>query len=161
MTPTPSSRAALAEACATSLLDTLPRVMDRVRSEIGCGAAGALSLPQFRSLCFLGRNPKTALCTLAWHIGVSTATASAIVERLVRQGLVERVAAPEERRRLSLSLTREGSGVLSQARGIVRAHISELMATCPEEDLRVLKHGLELLWRLFEAGREPQPAAVK
>lgn len=152
--------AGLAEACATSLLETLPHVMDRMRSEVGCGAAGALSVPQFRCLCFLGRSPKTSLSGLACQIGVSTATTSALVERLVRQGLVKRALAPNERRRLSLSLTPHGSEVLSQARAVVREHIASLMATCPEQDLVVLKHGLDLLRGLFETDPVASPRAM-
>ncbi len=147
----------LAETCATSLLETLPHVMDRMRSEVGCGAAGALSVPQFRCLCFLGRSPKTSLSGLACQIGVSTATTSAIVERLVRQGLVERAPAPNERRRLSLSLTAHGAEVLLQARAVVREHIATLMATCSEQELSVLKRGLDLLRQLFETHPADSP----
>ncbi|MHB1586953.1 MAG: MarR family winged helix-turn-helix transcriptional regulator [Acidiferrobacteraceae bacterium] len=161
MNSTPSSASAgLAEACATSLLETLPHVMDRMRSEVGCGAAGALSVPQFRCLCFLGRSPKTSLGGLACQIGVSTATTSALVERLVRQGLVERALAPNERRRLSLSLTQHGSEVLSQARAVVREHIASLMATCSERDLAALKRGLDLLRGLFETDAVNAPRAM-
>ncbi|MHB8562903.1 MAG: MarR family winged helix-turn-helix transcriptional regulator [Acidiferrobacteraceae bacterium] len=159
MAPPSDTRPNLVQRCAASLLETLPRVMDRVRSEIGCGAAGALSLPQFRCLCFIGRNPETSLGALANQIGVSTATTSVIVDRLVRQGLVERAAAPRERRRLSLSLTGRGVEGVALARAVAREHIARLMATCPEQDLQTLCRGLDVLQELFARPLEPAAKA--
>ncbi|MHB1515466.1 MAG: MarR family winged helix-turn-helix transcriptional regulator [Acidiferrobacteraceae bacterium] len=157
--PSSETRLDLAQRCAASLLEILPRVMDRVRSEISCGAAGALSLPQFRCLCFIDRNPETSLGALANQIGVSTATTSVIVDRLVRQGLVARAAAPRERRRLSLSLTGRGAEGVALARAVAREHIAGLMATCSEQDLQTLCRGLDVLQELFARTLEPTAKA--
>lgn len=72
-----------------------------MRREVG----EALSVPQFRVLAFLGRNGGRSLSTVAEFIAVAAASASAMVERLVRRGLVVREGDPKERRRVRLRLT--------------------------------------------------------
>ena len=66
-----------------------------------------LSLPQYRVLALLG-DGSTASSVLARKLAVSPPTVTAVVDGLVGRGLVERQADPEDRRRLTLLLTRDG-----------------------------------------------------
>ena len=66
-----------------------------------------LSLPQYRVLALLG-DGSTASSVLARKLAVSPPTVTAVVDGLVARGLVERQADPEDRRRLTLLLTRDG-----------------------------------------------------
>ena len=73
-----------------------------------------LSLPQYRVLALLG-DGSTASSVLARKLAVSPPTVTAVVDGLVARGLVERQADPEDRRRLTLLLTRDGKRVLAAA----------------------------------------------
>ena len=66
-----------------------------------------LSLPQYRALALLG-DGSTASSVLARRLTVSPPTVTAVIDGLVARGLVERQADPDDRRRLTLLLTRAG-----------------------------------------------------
>ncbi len=139
-----------AEACARHLLETVPLVMRVIRREMRGAAEVQLSIPQFRVLAFLGRHRGASLSRVAEHLGVQDATASAMVERLVKRGLVGRNTHPQERRRLELRLTQTGTALLELARGKARAYLSRRLAAASRSDLKALAQGLELLRRTLE-----------
>lgn len=137
------------EGCAREILETVPRVMRFIRAEMRRHASPQLSVPQFRVLAYLGRTPGTSLSDVAEYLGVSTPTASATVDRLVRRGLVERGQHPAERRRVVLRLTQTGKALLERVRTLTRAPITQILAALPESDLRSLGEGLAVMRRAF------------
>jgi long-chain acyl-CoA synthetase len=84
-----------------------------------------LSLPQYRVLALLGEG-STASSVLARRLAVSPPSVTAVVDGLVARGLVERRADPEDRRRLTLLLTREGKRVLAAADIAAEARLDEI-----------------------------------
>jgi DNA-binding MarR family transcriptional regulator len=84
-----------------------------------------LSLPQYRVLALLGEG-STASSVLARRLAVSPPSVTAVVDGLVGRGLVERRADPEDRRRLTLLLTREGTKLLTAADGAAEARLDEI-----------------------------------
>lgn len=139
-----------AEACARAITEVVPRVMHLIRTEMRRHQPGRLSVPQFRTLLFLQRHPGASLSAVAEHLGVSRPTASALVDRLVRRGLVTRSPDPAERRRVVLGLTDAGHQQLAEARRRTQAHIAQRLAGCRPEELAALADGLRLLQRLAE-----------
>jgi DNA-binding MarR family transcriptional regulator len=109
-----------------------------------------LSVPQFRTLAFLDRNPGTSLSDLAEHLGVTRATASATIERLVQRNYVHRNDHPQERRRVVLKLTEDGLHHLGQARKQTRDRIADLFNNLTEEQILQIEEGLILLKQVFE-----------
>jgi len=78
---------------------------------------GGLSMPQFRTLVRVNREPQASLSSVAEHLGSSLSTVSRIVSGLVDKGLVVRRGGPAgDRRRMSLTLTARGRAVLARAR---------------------------------------------
>jgi DNA-binding MarR family transcriptional regulator len=55
------------EDCARELLDVVPLVTRSIRREIRQHRAEGLSVPQFRTLLFLRRNPGASLIDVADH----------------------------------------------------------------------------------------------
>ena len=76
----------LSRACADDVLDVLPDAMDAIRSGMRSQLDTRLSVPQFRCLNFVDRQPGCSLGELAAFLGVTMPTASAMVDRLVRAG---------------------------------------------------------------------------
>lgn len=144
------------EACARQIVDVVPQAMWLLRREMCKRTAESLSVPQFRVLAFLGRNPDSSLSKVASFVGVADATASAMVERLVRRGIVLREGDPRERRRVMLGLTKEGSAVLDRARARTRTRVAKCLATLTRSELSALAEGLDLLHRALNAAGEPQ-----
>jgi len=84
-----------------------------------------LSLPQYRVLALLGEG-STASSVLARRLAVSPPTVTSVVDGLVGRGLVERHADPEDRRRLTLLLTQDGSKLLASADAAAEARLDEI-----------------------------------
>ena len=99
---------------------------------------------------FLDRNPGACLFHVADHLGVTRPTASVIVDRLVRRGLLLRSEDPRERRRLVLTLTPKGGRHLEQARGATRSWIADVLAPLPRPALRRIEEGINLLGSAFK-----------
>ncbi len=84
-----------------------------------------LSLSQYRVLALLGEG-STASSVLARRLAVSPPSVTSVVDGLVGRGLVERQADPEDRRRLTLLLTRDGAKLLAAADAAAEAHLDEI-----------------------------------
>ncbi len=111
-----------------------------------------LSLPQYRVLALLG-DGSTASSVLARQLAVSPPTVTAVVDGLVARGLVEREADPEDRRRLTLLLTRDGKRVLAAADAAGEARLDEIagfLADPPD----ALAAGLDGWNRALDRNRE-------
>lgn len=154
----------LAEQCARAVLETVPQVMRAIRDEMRQQGPPLLSLPQLRTLAYLHCRPGSCLFRLAEHLGVTRPTASSIVERLVRRGMVTRAADPEERRRVVLGLTPMGASHLQRARQSTQAWMATALSRLSPSSLRRIKNGVALLEGPFGGaasgdGRQPQAGA--
>lgn len=68
-----------------------------------------VSTPRSKLLAEVQRLQPVRLADLARAVGVTQGTASSLVEALVREGLVERAADPDDRRAIRLTTTVQGS----------------------------------------------------
>ena len=136
------------EALAQALLELTPAVMRFIRREMRAHAGQRLSVPQFRALAYLARTPGASLAQVADHLGVTSATASALVDRLVKRGLVRREPHPRERRRVVLELTGEGRQLWDSALVHARRRLQTMLAGLSWEEQRVLEAAVAALRRL-------------
>src|SRR5579859_1529746 len=88
-----------AEECAVQLVDTVPLVTRTIRAEMRRHRGSNLSVPQFRTLAYIGRHPGTSLSEVADHIELTRATMSTMIDRLNARGLGMRQYATDDRRR--------------------------------------------------------------
>ncbi|GBE94610.1 MarR family winged helix-turn-helix transcriptional regulator [Nostoc cycadae] len=144
------SHGATSEECAAKVMETVPLVMRFIRKEMRAHNAGFLSIPQLRSLAFINRNPGGSLSGLAEHLGVTSATASATIERLVQRNLVQREHHPQERRRIVLNLTDEGKYHLQQSLNHTRAQIADILNSLSVEEFSQIEQGLTFLKNVFD-----------
>jgi DNA-binding MarR family transcriptional regulator len=98
-----------------------------------------LSLSHIRALGFLDANPDADLSAVADYVGLTLPSMSALVDGLVRRELVARLAAPHDRRRLRLRLTRAGKGALRTALATAQAVLETRFADLPPGE-RALVH---------------------
>lgn len=141
--------------CARTVMETVPLVMRFIRGEMRRQSAPLLSVPQFRALAFLHQRPGTCLFAVADHLGVSRPTASTIIDRLVRRGLVTRSVDPHERRRVILRLTQKGARHLLQARKATRAWMADVLGPFPRGTLHRIAEGVNLLGQAFKEAVGP------
>jgi DNA-binding MarR family transcriptional regulator len=75
----------------------------------------SLSRSMLGTLHFLRHHGNAGVSDLGEHLGVSNAASSQMVERLVEEGLLERVEDQEDRRMKKISLTEKGLDVLKDS----------------------------------------------
>ena len=137
-----------------AVLETVPAAMRQIRREMRAAAAPTLTVPQMRALLFIGRHPETNLSTLAEHLGIGLTGASGLVDRLVRDGLVERETDPAERRRIKLTVTAAGQARRDHALSAARAHMTARLAGLSQDELTTLNDALRILRALPDEPRE-------
>lgn len=77
--------------------------------------ASGLSMPQLSTLMRLYYHESCGVSEIGSQLGVTNAAASQMIERLVRQGLLERAEHPEDRRAKQLKLTSKGRALINKA----------------------------------------------
>jgi DNA-binding MarR family transcriptional regulator len=120
---------------ASAILETIPPSMRAIREQMRAGRAASLSVPQFRVLLYVRRNPGTSLSALADHLGATLPAASQLVERLVRAGYLTRIQHPQERRRIELRVTEAGAASLAGCDERTRAWLCERLSGLDEAEL--------------------------
>lgn len=145
------SPAARPQDCADSVLRVMPTVMDAMRGAMRRQVDGQLSVPQFRCLHFVARQPGCSLGAVAAFLGVTLPTASAMVDRLVKAGALAPGTAAADRRRSALNLTATGRAQMRQIERRARGEFARALATCSGAELQAVLAGLAILQRAFEA----------
>src|SRR5215212_11111749 len=115
------------EEVAREMLDAVPLVMRVIRAHM-CRHRSGLSVPQFRTLCFLSGADGSSLSAAADFVGLSLPAMSRLVDGLVEIGLVRRRHCDDDRRHVRLSVTKEGESAVSEARQLAQAHLAEVVA---------------------------------
>jgi DNA-binding MarR family transcriptional regulator len=139
------------KACARAMLDVVPLVMRTVRVEMRKHRAADVSVPQFRTLAFLNRQPGASLSAVAEHIGLSLPAMSTLVDGLVERKLVARNPAASDRRRITLTLTDQGQATLAAANAATEAHLAERLAGLSAGDRQLVAQALQVLRPLFSS----------
>jgi len=137
----------LSRACADDVLDVLPEAMDAIRIGMRSQLDSRLSVPQFRCLNYIDRQPGCSLGAVAAFLGVTLPTASAMVDRLARAGHVHAASAADDRRRVRLTISDDGKAVLEQVREDARKELSAMFARRPADELQAISVGLAALKR--------------
>lgn len=113
-----------------------------------------VTLTQYRSLVVLASHGPQSVSALAEAVAVTAPTASRMVERLVRKGLVRRRTDTKDRRQMRLALTESGHRLVTTVTQHRRAEIADLLASIPEEVQRAMVEGLVQL--AAAAGEVPE-----
>jgi MarR family transcriptional regulator, negative regulator of the multidrug operon emrRAB len=116
-----------------------------------------LSQGRFLTLIVMNRTPNKAISpsVLAEKVGVKRATMTGLLDGLERKGLVERIAHPEDRRKLGIRLTNKGRQLLDEMLPGYYDHIGKLMANLSEKEreglgflLGKVNQGLSTLFKM-------------
>lgn len=119
-----------------------------------------LSMAQLKVLLRLSGERRPHLGDVASGLGVGLSTASHLVDRLVRHGLVQRCEDPEDRRRLLLTRTAEGEELVDRLRRAGRQRLFAWLDRLTPEELRALVRGMEALARAAaEEADRPGPGS--
>jgi DNA-binding MarR family transcriptional regulator len=109
-----------------------------------------LTLPQYRVLVFLSLRARPA-SDVAALLGVTPSTVTSVVDGLVERHLVERRPDTTDRRRVVLSLTRDGERLVTTGDRVVGERIDRLLDRLAPAEAETALVGLELLNVAMEA----------
>lgn len=90
---------------------------------------GKITLPQFLILDYLVKNDAAKMSDLARFMQVSTAAATGIVERLVRDKYVLRQSEPKDRRVIKIKITTKGMELVRKVNQQRRQMIIKIFGT--------------------------------
>ena len=136
--------------CACEVLETVPLVMRTVRAEMRRRCAADLSVPQFRTLNFLGHQAGASLSEVAEHIGLKLPSISVLVDGLVERRLVSRTPCATDRRRITLTLTARGQSVLEATHAATQAALAGKLAALSAQDRLTVAQAMQALRSIFE-----------
>jgi DNA-binding MarR family transcriptional regulator len=130
------------------VMDVVPRLMHRIKRSMREAATPELTVPQFRVLRLVSRQPGIGVSAVAERLGMSVTAASALVDRIVRSGELARIQDAQERRRVHLSVTPKGAARIARAEAHTRSWLADEIGSLPARDRRRLEVALDVLARL-------------
>ena len=139
----------LLDTCTHELMDTAPQIMQAIRVEMRRGRGSDISIPQFRTLRFIQRNPDSSLSNLAEHLGLTLPSVSKLIDGLVKQKLVTRQQSTTDRRRLTLALTKSGASIVNSARAGAQTNLAKKMCVLSNDELETVYQAMKLLRPIF------------
>jgi DNA-binding MarR family transcriptional regulator len=140
-------------------LDALRRIVQALRIGARAGERRAgLSSAQLFALQQLAEHPRASVNELAALTFTHQSSVSVVVQRLVEQRLVTKVAASDDRRRQRLALTASGRRALQRAPVAVQERLIDAIAALPAADRGALAHALRAVARrMAPKGAAPHP----
>jgi DNA-binding MarR family transcriptional regulator len=106
-----------------------------------------LTLPQIKMLFLLSLRPNAAGQELSRTLGVSLATVTGTVDRLVAQGLVTRREDPHDRRVRRIDLSPAGRDIVDRMVTAGMERMRRILDRLPVEELRVVEQASVVLTR--------------
>ena len=99
-----------------------------MRGIMGSMKQDGLSMPQIYTLMYLYHEGEVRISDIATLMDVGKAAASQLVERLVQQGLVERVEDDSDRRAKKIRLQPKSLRLIEKGLAVQRREMGELMS---------------------------------
>lgn len=104
-----------------------------------------LSMSHFGALFHIHRTGSCGVTEVGEHLGVTSAAASQLLDRLVDQGMIDRTEDPQDRRVKRIVLTEQGQSVLEEGLQARQAWLDELEATLNADEKEQISAALDLL----------------
>jgi DNA-binding MarR family transcriptional regulator len=147
----PSLNSPSREDLLADVLDELNQISYRdVQGSLKRWHEGALSLVHLNLLMLLRAKGTLTMTHLAELLDVSVASATGIVDRLEKKGVIERRRSEEDRRVVEVRVTERGDAIFSAMQAERQDRLNRLLAEISDDDLTALLQGL----RAFRDARQ-------
>jgi DNA-binding MarR family transcriptional regulator len=110
-----------------------------------------MTMPQLKVVLLLFLNGPSRMSVIASALGISLATATGVVDRLVEHNFVLREGDPEDRRVVLCRLSDKGERLISRLWLLSRERAKELLKAIPMSQLLFVKEAVETLLKAGEA----------
>ena len=136
---------------AREVLDVAPAIVRAIRSEMRQHRSADLSVPQFRTLAFLQRQPGASLSGVAEHLGLTLPTTSKMVDSLVARKFVTRETLSTDRRCIRLAVTARGQASWLAARQSAQSQLARQLAHLSDDERGTVVQAMKILRPIFAA----------
>jgi len=130
------------------------RVLVAIAARSLADAGEEVTLTQYRSLVVLASRGPQGVAALAEAVAVTPPTASRLVDRLVKKGMVRRRTDRQDRRQVRIALTESGRHLIDAVSARRRQEIAALLAAIAPETQRSVVDALSQLAEV--AGEVPE-----
>jgi MarR family transcriptional regulator, organic hydroperoxide resistance regulator len=138
----------MSEKTVAFLMEHYPRILQACqRKVVKDGHGASITSHQARILDHLDDEVPRSLNSLASHMGVTPATMSIAVEKLVAKGFLTRERSKDDRRKILLRLTPEGSKLRETQTLLEPERVREMLALLPEAEQEAGVLGIVILAR--------------
>ena len=144
---------------AEMVMETVNTVNRILKREIREHRPVEMSMQQFRALRVVDRHPGESLSAVAAHLDLTDASASKLVDGLVKSRLVKRIDATEDRRKVVLTLTRAGRRALESAQEAALGRIAGVLDALDDPDREAVIRAMSIL-RDALAAKPGEEAAI-
>lgn len=114
-------------------------------------ALNEMTVIQKRILRILGLSGPQKMSDIAKMVSVSTASATGVIDKMVRSALVERKNDPSDRRIVRVSLLEKGRKTLREHARLRKQRLKELLGNLEPAQQRDLVHAFERIYELLGA----------
>lgn len=110
-----------------------------------CAAGSDFTPSQIHALMWLGTDGALTMGELARRSSITEKTITGVVDRLERDGLLQRVRDQADRRVVRVVLTKKGSAAYEDLSGHIQEHLGEFLSLLEPDDREALFRILEKL----------------
>jgi DNA-binding MarR family transcriptional regulator len=110
-----------------------------------------ITMAQAKALYVVLAAGQLRMSELAAGLGVTSSTATGLVDRLVDMGLLQRGADPADRRQVVVTTTPAAESTLEHLRELNTRRMRELLGGMTSEDLAVVERAVAILSRALDA----------
>jgi DNA-binding MarR family transcriptional regulator len=104
-----------------------------------------LTMPQLKVVLLLYMTGSVRMSDIASALGVSLATATGVIDRLVERDIVQRESQPEDRRVVLCHLSEKGQRIIGGLWQLSRDNLKELLGTIEPAKLELVTEALEAI----------------
>jgi len=126
-----------------------------LRGIMGSMKQDGLSMPQIYTLMYLYHEGEVRISEIGVLMDVGKAAASQLVDRLVQQGLVERVEDENDRRAKKIRLLPKSLALIEKGLEVQRLQMGTILAHLSSEHLAIVQNAFMFL---MEAMHKPDPS---
>ncbi|MGI6619900.1 MAG: MarR family winged helix-turn-helix transcriptional regulator [Bacillota bacterium] len=111
-----------------------------------------ITTPQFLALVVLKDKPGITMGELCERLYLACSTATDLIDRMEKNGYLERNRDPDDRRVIRLSITEKGQNIIDQVINARRRYVDSILKQLTQEEIDQLERSLEKLDALMVAG---------
>jgi|SRR5690606_34412448 len=112
-----------------------------------------ITTPQFLALVVLKDRPGITMGELCERLYLACSTATDLIDRMEKNGYLERNRDPDDRRVIRLSITEKGQNIIDQVINARRRYVDSILKQLTQKEIDQLAQALEKLDALMVAGK--------